>query len=101
MKIPLLVTIPLLASLGGLGWHNQRRLNELRSTHARLTAPIASHSGMPDSAAPAESVRFSKGPRPDQVVEVKCVAAGLVAYAAEPPLPQGPWRNPRFFEISV
>ena len=83
MKIPLLVTIPLLAILAGLGWHNQQQLGDLRSTHARLAARTASHGVLLAPAAPAEAVRFSKGPRPDLAAEAKQVAAGLVAYVVE------------------
>jgi hypothetical protein len=89
MRIPLLVTIPLLAALAGLGWHNQQRIGELRSTQARLTASIASQGGSLDPAVPAGPVRFSKGPRPDLAAEAKQVAAGLVAYAAEHRTPEG------------
>ena len=86
MKIPLFVTIPLLAALVCLGWHNQRRLGELREAQAQLAARVASQGGLLDPAAPAEPVRISKGPRPDLTAEAKRVAAGLVAYAAKPRL---------------
>ena len=89
MRIPLLVTIPLLAALAGLGWHNQQRIGELRSIQARLTASIAGPAVSLDPAVPAGPVRFSKGPRPDLAAEAKQVAAGLVAYAAEHRTPEG------------
>jgi len=87
MKIPRFVTIPLLAVLACLGWHNQQRLDELHSTHARLASRTPDHGVLLDSATPDGAVRFSKGPRPDRVAEAKRVAAALVGYAAELPLP--------------
>ncbi|MEI7910813.1 MAG: hypothetical protein WCK77_14340 [Verrucomicrobiota bacterium] len=80
IRIPLVVSIVLLAALAVLAWHNHQRLSALRARREMLAAQAIAR-GM--SGDPANPNRSSGHLRPDRRADAKRVAAEVIGYSME------------------
>jgi hypothetical protein len=88
MRPTLYLTIVSLCAFSALGWHQHRRIQELRGEHARLAAQAEAAGWRKSDRAPGGFARSSAGIRPDRVAEAKQAAAAILAYARELPFPE-------------
>ncbi len=83
MRIPIVVSVLVLAAAAGLGWRDHLRLASVQATHRELVAQAAALGIALDPADPAERVRTTKRPREDRDAGAKDAAAGFIVYAKE------------------
>jgi hypothetical protein len=84
MKISIAVSLLILAAAAGLGWHDHKRLEEVRTSHGKLVAEAAKLGIVVNSPGTAdEPVRITKHEREDREADARKAAAEFIAFAKE------------------
>lgn len=83
MKVPIFITVIIVATAAGIGWHDYQRLVSIRETQATLVRKAAAVGISLDSAHPLERVRITKRERGNHVAEARLLAADYTEYYIE------------------
>ena len=83
MKIPVVISVLLLAAAAGLGWHDHQQLASLRAVHQQLVAQANARGVVLDPAHPGEREHVTKRPRDARDAGSNGTAADFMIYARE------------------
>jgi len=83
MRIPVVITVLLLAAAAVIGWQDHRRLDRLRAAHAELLTRAAAQGVSIDPGDPTASPRLSKRLRVNRAAEARQVASSFMAYGRD------------------
>ena len=83
MKVPIFITVLIVAAAVGIGWHNYQRLQTVRETQATLVRTAVDRGFILDPAHPTERVRITKSNRGNREMEAKVLDADFTEYYIE------------------